>query len=93
MGAAFFEGLGDALQIGEQTAKDIVTIANSSDMGDIREDATAEAIARLMQQVPHELYGVALANTVKMLAVALSVYSDQMQGRDPLDPHRKPVAN
>lgn len=88
MGAAFFEGLGDALQIGEQTAKDIVTIANSSDMGDIREDATAEAIARLMQKVPSELYGVALANTVKMLAVALAVYSDEIQGRDPLDPHR-----
>lgn len=81
MSNQFFENLGLAMEVGARTATELVTIANTSDMGDIREDATGEALRRLIRDVPKDMLGPALAETVKMLVIALSAYSDEIQGR------------
>ena len=79
--SANLNGLALALEVGEATARDIVTICNNSDMGEIREDATAEAIAKMIVQVPREWHTVALTSTTKLIAMALSDFSDVIQGR------------
>lgn len=89
MSEQFFVGMGIAFEEGQKAAYEITTISNNSDMGDIREDATIEVIARLMKAVPRDMWGVALAETVKMLGVALAAYSDELQGRDPLNPTKE----
>ena len=77
---------GTAFREGENLAKELTRIATSSDLGDIREDATAEAMAQHIGKVPSGMLGVSFAHTVKMLTIGLSVYADLASGRDPLNP-------
>ncbi|MHA3723470.1 hypothetical protein ACXR2T_06285 [Leucobacter sp. HY1910] len=77
---------GSAYAAGHDLAKELVTIATSHDLGDIREDATIEALARVVRKTDSGMWGVTLAETVKMLAVALAVYADLAAGRDPMNP-------
>jgi len=78
--------VGEAMTAGVEAAREIVTIANTSDMGDIRQDATGEAIRRLLVEAPQGLHGAALVETVKLLAAALAAFSDALQGRDSVAP-------
>lgn len=77
--------------LGAHFASELVTIANNSDMGDIREDATNEVLRKLIRQAPDGMLSPVLAETVKMLAVALAAYSDEIQGRNPLRPTDGPA--
>lgn len=92
MSSEFIDSMDAAMKLGFRTATDLVTIANTSDMGDVREDATGEALRRLIREVPKDMLSVALAETVKLLAIALSGYSDIIQGRDPMNPTDVPAA-
>lgn len=65
-----------------ETAREIAQIANSTDMGDLREDVIENILMRDVFGRKQPNPGVYLMAVCKYLTVALIAYSDEIQGNN-----------